>query len=165
MRAAGDVRLICLNVGMLRPSITNLLTVAATLAGVAIAVGATFGYGRFLGAAIGAVVALGALLVRSVARDLGRAIPAQQRLRQDLEAVAKDVRAMRSANQRLQEAISAQGRRVDEMRTANRRLHDAVLAQGRRVDEQVASMTRRILVDLHATRLEHLDAREASDSS
>jgi hypothetical protein len=116
-----------LNVSVSRLSATNVLMVSTSLAGVAVSVAALSDEPRMTSVALGAAVTLGALLVRSVARDLGTAI---QRHARRTEVVRRQLtRGMR--NQR--EAMEA----------------------------QVSTMTRRVLGDLNAARLEQLDEQDA----
>lgn len=116
---------------MRRLSATNLLTAVTVLAGVIVFVSAAVGERQVQGVAVGAAIIFGSLLVRSVARDLGRAGQQQVRL---LGSLRRQVTAAR-------------------------------LSQGERIESEVAKMTRRVLGDINAARLEQLDASERAGDS
>lgn len=111
-----------------RLSATNVLMVATSLAGVAVSVAALSDEPRMTSVALGAAIAFGALLVRSVARDLGA-------------------------------AIQRHARRTEVLR---RQLTRAARNQSEAMEAQVSTMTRRVLSDINAGRVERLDEQDAA---
>ncbi|MBD5786370.1 hypothetical protein IF650_09275 [Cellulosimicrobium terreum] len=135
---------------MRRPSLTDVLVATTVLlalgAALAFAVSAT----PVAGTLIALAIALAAVLVRSVARDLGR--------RQS--AMAADVAKVAASARRLERESGQLLVQSDLIVRSNRRVIRATVVQADRVEERTDAMTRRILGDLSAARLEAADRQD-----
>jgi hypothetical protein len=128
----------CFNVIMRRFTASNTLTAATLIAGAASSAAAAAGETSAQGIALGAAIAFGSLLVRSIARDSATASRRQDKV-------------LKTTSERLA-AVSEQVAFVE--RKVNKRIDTL----GQRTERENSTMTLRILSDINAARLEQIDA-------
>lgn len=121
---------------MRRVTATNALTAATILAGFAVAAAAATGHEQAEGIALGVAVAMGALLIRFVARDLNRA---SQRHLTSLNAVELRLDSV-----------------ADRVTRSKRKLDRRIEILDARVARESSKMTLRILGDINAARVEQV---------
>lgn len=125
---------------MRRVTATNALTAATILAGFAVAAAAAAGHEQAEGIALGVAVAMGALLIRFVARDLNRA---SQRHLTSLNAVELRLDSV-----------------ADRVTRSKRKLDRRIEILDARVARESSKMTLRILGDINAARVEQVVDRD-----
>jgi len=131
-----------------KPTLTDALTALAALAAVGAAVAFAASSGTLAGVLLATALALAVLLVRSVARDLGR-----QHAR-TTSSVAEIASGLRRVERTTQDGLA----KTDQVVVSVRRMARVAISQGDRVEERTDAMSRRILADLNASRLQAQDA-------
>lgn len=126
---------------------TNAITVFAAGAGMVAALAFAVANTILAGVALSAALVLVAALVRSASRD--------QELRH--RALMSVVAAGNARIERLEAGATDLGARADLILKAHRRTVRVIMAQGDRVELSTEAMSRRILSDLNAARLEAND--------
>ncbi|MCA5892730.1 hypothetical protein LEP48_05100 [Isoptericola sp. NEAU-Y5] len=126
---------------------TNVLTVLVVIAGIGAAVGYALSSPELGGAALGGGMAFGALLIHSAARE--------QRLAH--ERTRKLAAASKGSFAQLEASVKEIATHTDQVVRAQRKTARVATAQGDRVEQRTDAMTRRIIADINAARLEAAD--------
>lgn len=130
---------------MSRPTITDALTALSAGSAIGAAVAFALAEPGEAGILLAVAIALVALTVRSVARDVGR----QQ---------AQIVRSLRRVERKVDENLA----KNDLVVRSNRRVMRTAIEQAERIEERSDAMTRRILSDIGAARASRMD-RDSGD--
>lgn len=129
---------------MRRPTITDVLTLASVLLALGAAVAFFTSTPTLAGGFLAIAVALVAATVRSVARDLGRQ---QAQLNQRLDKMEKSARAV---GRQVAKGLA----KADDAMRSHRRVIRTAVTQADRIEERTDAMSRRILADIGAARLD-----------
>ncbi len=137
---------------MYKLSRKNILTAFTMVAGVVAAIGYAASLPEVGGAALGAAMVLVAPLIHSVARELRIA-------QSDARTMAVASKATMS---KLDASVKEMATQTDKLLRAQRKTIRAAEAQGDRIEQRTDAMTRRIIADVNALRLEAADRHTAA---